>query len=77
MTKPNLDSFGGGYVFNERNQLQENSRILFDLPRRRDSIKGVVFDGEESQLAKPGRAEAGISVSRPGRTIYRLQYQGQ
>ena len=77
MTKPNLDSFGGGYVFNERNQLQENSRILFDLPRRRDSIKGVVFDGEESQLAKPGRAEAGVSISGLGGSLYCLQYQGQ
>ncbi|MEP6817943.1 MAG: hypothetical protein ABJA18_00320, partial [bacterium] len=50
--EPNMNEIvakftGGGYV-NERNQLQENSGILFNLQRRRDSFEGVVFDGEKS-----------------------------
>ena len=35
---------GGGYVLNERNQFQENSRILIKASERRDPFKGMVHD---------------------------------
>lgn len=42
------DFTGGGYVIHERNQLQENSTILFNAPRCGDSFKGLVYNGEKS-----------------------------
>ena len=62
MIKLEIIFFGGGYVFDERNQLQKDSSILFDLSGRGGSAEGVVLDSKESQLAKPCRAEAGVPV---------------
>jgi hypothetical protein len=39
---------GRGYVKNERNQLQENSAILFYAPRCGDSFKSVVHNSQKS-----------------------------
>ena len=44
MRKIETDFIEGGYVINERNQLQESSTIFFNLPGRSDSFKSVVFD---------------------------------
>ena len=38
----------GGYVINARNQLQENSRILFNSPRCGEFFDGLVQDNKES-----------------------------
>jgi hypothetical protein len=39
---------GGGYVINERNQLQEDSGILFKASRFHDLIGRTIQDSEES-----------------------------
>lgn len=43
---------GGGYVFNERNQLQENSAILVEASRCASSVESLVHNSQTGQLAK-------------------------
>jgi FtsZ-interacting cell division protein YlmF len=48
-TKMSRSKFrGGGYVLNERNQLQENSTVLFGAPRCGDTFESMVYDSKTS-----------------------------
>lgn len=57
-------SYEGGYVVNERNQLQETPGVLSNSSGCRTFLGGILQDYKKSSLAKSCRAEANISDCR-------------